>query len=828
MLRHYFLTAMRMFARHKLYAFLNITGFAIGLACAILIALYVREELSYDRWIPDTDHLYRLEGSFVLPGREPMRGAQVPFPLLSAVQEHIHGVQAVTHMMPQWMTVNIDSRQFRQHVTVVDPNFLQVIKLPLVAGDPAHALEQPESVLLSQSMARKLFGDVNPIGKILSVVLDRNGACNTADSACLSASYPLTVTGILRDLPYDTQLLADIVIPNTSRADGMSPREKREDWGAMDFDFGYVKLQQGIAPAAVLAELRPLLDRSFDPRKYGVNRKASEVQIYQLTPFRDVHLASDQYGGMGGAPSGSWTAVYGLSAIAVLIVLIACFNFMNLATARATLRAREIALRKLGGATRTHLIAQFLGEAVLMALMSLLIAVALVEILLPVYRRVVDRPIEFHYLADWKLMVALISGAIAVGASSGLYPAFVLAGFRPASALKAGASVQSRGPGLLRSVLVVMQFAVSIGLGITALVVFSQIQFARQVDLGFHRDGIVVVKGISRLTPSARDRLAHELTANAQIIGVSYSNGVPFDLFNASNPSIAVAGQTPSISSRLINADPEFPRLYDMSLLAGRLLSMQRGADISSDAPSRSLMINVTAARLLGFTPDGAIGKRINVGNYLAGEVVGVLSDTRLSGAHELIEPTVFYFDPEHPAMSKLSVRIRGDRLQDAVAFIDATWKALVPGTGINRAFLTDDFDSLFRADVRQGELLGSFVTVAICIACLGLFGLAVFTAERRTKEIGIRKISGARAVDIVQRLLWQISVPVLLANVISWPVAYLYLTRWLETYAYRISLNPIYFLSAAAVALVIAWATVLAHAIRLARASPILALRYE
>src|SRR5581483_7728540 len=385
MLRHYLVTALRTLARHKLYALLNIVGFAIGLACTALIVLYVRDELSYDDWIPGTERLYRLEASIQPPGREPIRAAMAAFPVVKLVQDHFPQVTA-THVLPESMTVNVGDRQFRETITVVDPNFLRVIRLPLAEGDPARVLSQPESIVLSQTTARKYFGALDPVGKTITVVMDRNATCDASDNACLSAGYPLRVTGVLRDLPHNTQFVADLVMPNTSRADELAPKEKAQDWGALDGDYGYLDLAPGITPASVLAQLNRLLDRAFDPRVFGVNLRMSEFQKYRLTPLRDVHLTSDRFGGM--RPAGSWTTAYGVIGIAALILLIACFNFMNLATARATLRAREIALRKLGGATRGQLIAQFLGEAVLMALLSLVVALAVVEVLLPFYVRV--------------------------------------------------------------------------------------------------------------------------------------------------------------------------------------------------------------------------------------------------------------------------------------------------------------------------------------------------------------------------------------------------------------------------------------------------------
>jgi putative ABC transport system permease protein len=361
------------------------------------------------------------------------------FPVVTAIGEKSPQVKAVTHVMPESMTVIVGQREFREKITFVDPNFFRVIELPLARGDPAQVLAQPESVVISEKIARKYFGDADAIGKILTVSRAPSGACDATNSMCRSGLYPLTVTGVLRDLPRNTQLLAELVVPNTSRADRLSPQEKGQSWMSLEGDYGYVELRPGAAPGAVLAELKPILNASWNPRAIGVDRSASEVEQYRLTPFLDVHLASDKYGGM--TAGGSWATVYGLAAIALLIVLIACFNFINLSTARATLRAREIALRKLAGARRRQLIAQFLLEAILAALVSLVIALALVEVLLPLYDRFTGKAIGLGYLVDWRLIVALTGGAIAVGLVSGAYPAIVLSGFRPASTLKPGRNV---------------------------------------------------------------------------------------------------------------------------------------------------------------------------------------------------------------------------------------------------------------------------------------------------------------------------------------------------------------------------------------------------
>jgi putative ABC transport system permease protein len=834
MFRSNLISALRNFARHRLYSTINVVGLSVGLACAVFMTLFLRDELSYDRWIPDSSNLYRLELTFHMPGSAPWPLATAPLPILDAIKEEIPEVTGATHLVPEGMTVTAGDRRFYQTVSVVDPEFFQVIKLPLSQGNPATVFSQPESIVLSQSFARKLFGDSEPIGKIVTLTGD-GILCDRSDSACLTATHPVTVTGVLRDLPTNTQLAADILLPNSSQADGIPKSFRKQSWTSTNGSYDYVRLAVGVDRRVVLDKLKPILDRSIHtgvaPGGPGTEVPGSEFEEFHLTRFWDVHLTSDNLGGM--KPAGSRAIVYGFSAIAVLIILIACFNFMNLATARATLRAREISLRKVVGATRRELIVQLMGEAVLMSLMALCVALAIVEVGLPIFDRFLGRPIAFHYISDWPVLVGFAVSAIAAGLLSGLYPAVVLSSFRPAAVLKSYGATGSGG-GLLRIALVIMQFAVSIGLGIAAIVVFSQVRFARNIDLGFDRAGIVVVRGITKLTPSAAENLAKALRANPDIAGASLSNAVPFDLFNVSNVLIKIQGESQSFTAHVLDVSPEFPALYDMRLVAGRVLSAQRGEDVFSEFPfyssaaedeGRAVLINEAAARRLGHAPAEVIGKTIVAARGRA-TIVGVVADSKVDGLRELVQPALYVNYPA--SFTLLSIRVHGSRVSEALSAIDRAWRSFSPGTAVQRYFLDDIFDQLFREDERQGQMFGVFVGIAIFIACLGLFGLAAFTAQRRTKEIGVRKVFGASTSDIVFLLLWQFSFPVLAANAIAWPIAFYYLRHWLEGYAYRISLSPIYFLCAGLFALTIAWATVFVHAFRVARASPVHALHYE
>jgi putative ABC transport system permease protein len=813
MLRHYLMMATRSFARHKLYSFINVVGLAVALACAILILLFVRYQLSYDASVPDTANLYRLELTLHMIGRPPLPKARTPVSVLDDMQSRIPQVEAITYLAPQKMSVTVGHRQFLETVTGVDSDFFQVIKLPLVSGDPAHVLSQPGSVVLSQGMARKFFGDADPVGKLLTLHGPLGGNCTFAFSSpdCSPASRILQVTGVLRDLPSNTQLVASIIVPDSSAA-GTEARK----YGSA---YGYVRLIAGAHPQRVLQKLKPILDATFHIKVGNIEQTASELEHFHLTRFQDVHLAGGRYGGM--TPPGNPTTVYGFAIIAFLVVLIASANFMNLATARATLRAREVGVRKLAGATRRQLIAQFLSEAVLISVLSLVIAIALVEILLPAYDRLLMAPMRLHYVADWKLLAAIAVGAVALGLLGGAYPALVLSRFWPAEALRTGGP-SSMGSGVLRSVLVLGQFAVSIGLGVAAIVVFRQIDFARGLDLGFDRDHIIVIRGMSDLTPGSREGFMRALRSGPGVIETALADDVPFEEEPLQQGLEHAQGSSQAFSAHFVDITPDYPSLLGMRLLAGRLLSLKHGQDMSSGSGMRNILINTAAARQLGVSPAAAVGRVI----IPAGRIVGVLADVKMRGAQAPIGPTIYQIDPV--STTDLLVRVSGDDLSQTLAFIDRTWHSWAPGVVPDRYLLSSAFNGLFTSDEREGTVLALFVGLGIFIACLGLFGLTVFTAERHTKEIGIRKVSGARTRDIVRLMLWRISAPVLAANVIAWPIAYLYLRHWLDGYAYRITLNPIYFIAAGAVALLIAWATVYGNTLRLARTSPVHALRYE
>ncbi|MHB8815968.1 MAG: ABC transporter permease, partial [Steroidobacteraceae bacterium] len=825
--QHYLRMALRGLARHKLYSFINVLGLSVALTCVIFVVLFARYELSYDKWIPGTENLYRVESTLRMPGKAPLNLAGTSYPVGIAMREQIPGVSGMTRIAPASLTLIRGERQFLEiNADFVDSNFFTLIRLPFVEGDPGSALSQPESVVLSESAARRYFGNTDPMGRTLVTAFE---ACPNDGPACEGKTVSLRVTGVVRDLPHNTQLTGSVFIPSTSQADADVPSQVSGMWFYMPA-YTYVALAPGVNPAAIVAALPPILDQDMTGtlRESGFAARGSQVYAIHLTPFTEVHLGSSRWPG-GMTPPGSWETVYGAIIIGILILLVACFNFINLATARATLRAREIGLRKTLGGTRRQLTVQFLAEALLLALLSLACAVAAAEILLPAFNGFLQQSLVLDYARDWRLDLMIIGIAVAAGLVSGIYPALVLSSLRPVAALQAHGGGLKR-PGGLRDVLVLMQFAVSIGLGIAAIVVFSQVNYARKLNLGFNVDNVVVIEG-NDLGGQREEALAEALRANPGVSQVGLSAFLPFGT-GARTAHIQVPGQPSVMTLNLLPISPEYARTYGMALLAGRMLSVARSDDRFSNTASntgRDILVNVAGARRLGFTPRQAVGQTVlfnAIGLHVRVHIVGVMADTKTQGALQPVEPTVYLYWPDYPMA--FSVRLRPGSIPQTLAFIDRTWRAFEPMNAVQRSFLSANFEQLYQPDQRQGAVFGAFVIIAIVIGCLGLYGLVVFTAQRRTKEVGIRKVSGARTADIMRLMLWRISVPVVVANLIAWPVAYYYLHQWLERYAYRITLSPAYFVAAGVAALIIAWATVCAHTLQLAKIQPVHALRYE
>ncbi|MCC6917819.1 MAG: ABC transporter permease [Alphaproteobacteria bacterium] len=832
MLQNYVTVALRNLAKHKLYSFINIAGLAVALASALLIMLFVRDELSFDKQMPDHERLYRAEATFAPPGRDPLRMGSTMFPLAGVLKSEIAGVEDATRIGQQSSAVKYGDKLFFEEVHPADPNFFQLLRFPLLKGDPATVLARPNTLVISERIAKKYFGDEDPVGK--TVTLDEK--------------FPLEVTGVMADVPANSHLDIDILLPIGSDADryyahGGADNPGAQSWTSINHNT-YFRVAPGTSIAAVEAQFPAMVRRHVDPAAIGLPTGSDAWDLLKISamPYGRIHFSPNGALAVASRPPGDWATVYGFTMIAALILLIAAINFMNLATARATQRAREVAMRKVVGARRRQLVIQFLGESVLIALCALVLALALVELLLPAFASFVDRPITLSYLGDWDVMLGIVLAAVVTGLLGGLYPALILSGFRPATVLKSNRSGQG-GSGGLRAALVIVQFAISIGLGIVASVVYGQTLYARSYDLGLHKENRLILTGIGRdqVTPLL-DTMRTQLLAIPGVTGVAGSDIEPFS--GNENNTIMRQPEHPdeAILVRQLVVEPEFFDAYGMKIVAGRPLSRERGEDRSpaakfgDDEPDNlSIVINEAAARRLGYTPAEAIGKVLredisvgtNEGERLRTRViVGVVQDAHFDSLRQPVFPTRYIYNPHF--LNHYVVATDGRDTPAVVEQVRQVWDRLVPALPARLGFVDQNYDALYAQDALRGQMFGLFSGLAVLIACLGLFGLAAFTAERRTKEIGVRKVFGANVGNIVALLLWQFSKPVLIANLIAWPVAWYYLTGWLDGFAYRIDLSPLYFIAAGLGALVIAWLTVTMHSLRVARAKPVLALRYE
>ncbi|MES2054990.1 MAG: FtsX-like permease family protein, partial [Pseudomonadota bacterium] len=715
---------------------------------------------------------------------------------------------------------------------LTDSNLFDVLEVPFIKGDSRHALDDPHSLVLGQKAATKLFGAADPMGQTV-----------TLSSGDLKADY--RVTGVHQDLPKNSSLSFGMVArfdPVTFRA---KAPEALTSWNWQEGTY-WVKLKSVGDDKLINSQIPAWKKRNMPPEASVVDgRDPGEFQDFKLTNIRDVHLGEAQNGAQ--RPGNDRGTIVTFAIIALLILGMACVNFTNLATARATQRAREVALRKVLGATRGQLITQFIGESILLATAAMVVALAIVELTLPALNGFLDAQISIRYFALDGLIGPVILLTLLVGLAGGLYPALVLSRFEPARVLKANKSAaDAEGSGRLRSVLVVGQFAVSIGLIICTLIVYTQTVYARSADGGFHREGLLQITNLDR--PQV-DQIATSLVDEIKRIPGVTSVGrtsIAVDNGRHSATGVKLAGSADVVQLGVYPIDPGFVPAMGMKLLAGRNFSLGQPMDDASLPSPRTpeaqralvqrganIMLSEEAARRLGFkTPAAAIGKQIMVSmvsdeyGLVPATVIGVVNDVRFRSAREPLQPNFYFF--KSSGYPELMVRFQGVEPKVMSERVEASWKRLVPDVPYRARLVDDIVNEMYNQDAARAALFGAFAILAVVIGCLGLFGLAAFTAERRTKEIGIRKVLGAGNRDIVQLLVWQFSRPVLIANIIAWPLAWWVMRGWLNGFDTRITLTPVPFLEAGLLALLIAVGTISAHAYRVARTNPIKALRYE
>jgi putative ABC transport system permease protein len=835
MWRNYLMVGFRSLAKNRTYAFINIFGLAVGFAACLLILLYVRYELSYDRWLPNAGNIYQVQSFSV--DRETgdefkLRMSQ--YVAGTALQKDFPQIDKRVHAMSSGPVVFRNGEALTtEQVIRVDGPFFDIFRLPFVSGNPATALSRPGTIVLSESEAKRLFGNDDPVGQTLTLI-ERG------------RHVDYSVTGVIKDLPKNSHMRLKMVIRTDFNAFHADYPGYMTSWGEIS-GWNYVTLKPGADIEAIRAQLPAWEKRNIpDDNFEGRIENPGEGQDWRLVNVRDVHLGEAQEAAM--RPGNDRTTIITFAVVALLILGMACVNFTNLATARASQRAREVALRKVVGATRTQLIAQFIGESVLVATLSMTAALAIVELSLPYLSDFLDADLQLAYLGKNGLLLPTLGLVAIVGAVGGIYPAIYLSRYQPAHVLKANrSSAETPGTGRLRNLLVVAQFAVSIGLIICTAVVYSQTVHARTADPGYKREGILQIEiGYRSLIPLSEtfarqvEQVEGVVSAARTAIGVSTGSTM--------GRAVRVPGRDEAINIGSYAVDEGFFRTMGIGLVAGRTFDKNQAMDEMSmpfpepdPAAERALaarggnvVINALAARRLGFSePANAVGKDVRVALSLdttqplvPARIIGVVADSRFRSIRIPVEPIMYRLGTDY--QSVLVVRYDDPNPKAVRDRIEAVWKGLAPDLPFEAEFSEDIVAELYDAEAARAQIFAGFTILAIVIGCLGLFGLAAFTAERRTKEIGIRKVLGARTQDIVRLLVWQFSKPVVIANLIAWPVAWWLMRDWLNSFDTRVDLNPALFLGAGLLAMLIAAGTIIGHAVRVARSNPIHALRYE
>ena len=802
MFRNYFAVALRNLVRNRLYAAINVIGLAVGLCAAILIGLFVRDEFSYDTWLLGHKRTYLVTSREIYSTTKPALDA-APSAAAEYLKQEFPEIEAITRFAPsnnETTNLRRGDLEYTEKLQWADPNIFDVLPLRAVAGDLATALQAPDSIVLTRAMARKYFGRDNVLGETLEV--DRKAV--------------FRVTAVLEDLPSNTHLDFSAIASNLSPLSNSAFHEPRPP---VTFCVIYLRLAPGASAEVLRRALPAVTDRH--PEFNQVNATWTR----DIVPIDAVHFSPPAVAAL--KPRGDRAVALGASAIALLIVAIAAINFINLTTARALRRAVEVGVRKASGAFRRHLILQFIIESVIYAVLGVVAAIVAAYAMLPAFNDFLDRRITFDLTRDW---AAPILAALGVGVLAGAYPAIYLARL-PAAAVLKGARPASGAKA--RQALVAFQFAILIVLALAATTVYRQAVYGVTTALRFDTDQMLMIENACN-TPFEQG-----VRALPGVRGAACSAGT---LLTRSGPVFVTGAEGKASSPGRYSVDYDLLALYGIKPVAGRFFSRDFGADAVPESqravpPAQrtvppAVVINETAAHELGFaTPEGAVGATIRWQQSRfngAGEsqVIGVAPDFVRAGIHEALSPAIFWVDPVLPRM--LSVKLSGADVPETLIAIDRLWKEKGPPRPIARTFADQQVEALYRDVVRLSEIVGVFAAVAVFISCLGLFGLAAFTAESRTNEIGVRKALGASPRDILQLMLWEFARPILWASLIAWPVAYLIMRRWLEGFADRVDIGLWAFPAASVLALAIAGFTILGHAIVVSRAEPVAALRYE
>ena len=807
MWRNYLVVALRNIKNQKGFSLINVTGLGIGIASCLLILLFVQSELSYDSFHEKADRVYRVGFTFHV-GTNQFDAALGPCPLAAAMVDEFPEVEKAARIFARQsrggdVFVRFGEKRYKENKFLwADPGILDILTIPFIEGNPKEALAQPQSVIMTAEMAEKYFGQDEAVGKMLE----------------LEDGSLYMVRGVTEKWPEYSHFRFDFLA-------AFSSLPKSEDLDYYDTAvFTYILLREGASIDDLESQLPEFSGKCMAPVIEKIMAVSYEEFLatgnfigFMTQPLRNIHLRSSW--GNELEPQGSMNSVIVFSAIALLILIVACINFINLTTARSTQRANEVGVRKVVGSTKAQLIRQFLSESIFLSFFSFLLALILIEMVLPVFSSLVGKEFAASSLLDWSFLLTLLMGVFVIGTAAGSYPAAMMASFRPVAVLKGKIRSSLKGR-RFRDALVIFQFCASIVLLVGTAVIYTQLHYIRNKELGFDKEHVVVIQRAEKLG-SQQLAFKDQLAQNPGILSATFTDSLPQMLLEAKVFQKEGEGSQENNTLITITADYDLLETYGIQLTAGRYFQREHSTDAAA------VVLNETAIKALDI--QDPLGKRL----VLVGlkrkpmDIIGIINDFHMESLHTKIGPTAVILAGERPSVL-LSVRVRPGDLVKTLGFLEDKWRQFTNNQPFEYVFFDDQFAMLYKAEIQAGKVITVFAGLAVFIACLGLLGLASFTANQRTKEIGIRKVMGATTSGILILLNRDFVKRVLVANLIAWPLAYFAMNKWLQNFAYRISLNIGMFLISAFAALLIALVTVSYQTLRAARGNPVDSLRYE
>ncbi|MDP4262379.1 MAG: ABC transporter permease [Bacteroidota bacterium] len=809
MFRNYLKIAMRNLLKYRVISSINLFGLTIGLICCLLITTYILNELSYDKYNVNAGRIYRVTRSFNnqdgivslnLSTIAPAFGYYLPgdFPQ----------IEKMTRLLDNGTTpMKYKEKIFNQKdIFFADENLFDVFTVKVLKGNPKTALYDPFSVMLTEETAKKYFGGEDPMDKTIR----------------FNSQFDLKVTGIYKAFPANAHMHPGMLLSFNTLKDTAVYGEKnlQTSWGNNSF-FTYLLMPANFSPQSMVAQFPAFVDRRMTGKEY-IGNTPSKLTKLGLQKLTDIHLYS--HTDYEAEPNGDISRVYIFSAIALFILLIACINYMNLSTARSALRAREIGIRKVIGARRKELIVQFLGESVLICWAAILLAGVFTYFSLPWLNRISGQELSFSMLLQWKIIIPLLLAPFIIGILSGLYPALFLSSFQPIKTLK-GLFKAGGGSISFRKVLVVAQFSISIILIITTFIVFQQLHYIQNKSLGFDKERVITTAYTNEIGKQY-EAFRTELLQNTAFKSMTRSSRIPTGRLLDNMGAYTLSGDSMrpvTTDIKMVSSDQDFVSTFGIPMKSGRFFSREYGTDTAS------FVINESAVKALGWKDAAAaVGKDFKYGNQ-RGHIIGVINDFHFESMHQAIVPLVLLMlPPSNSFFNNLSIKISGNNISSALAYMNTTWKKYFPETPADYTFLDENFDKLYQSEQKQATLFTAFACIAIFIACLGLFGLSAFAISQRIKEIGIRKVLGANTGGIVGLLSKDFLKLVGIAAVLAFPVAWYAMNNWLKDFAYRINIQWWVFVLAGIIAAFIAFMTVSFQAIKAAVANPVKSLRTE